>query len=178
VIDAGTSRLTVRGYAGGMLKGLGHDPVLEVREFTGNAHFDPETPEQAAVRLAIKAASLEVQNNASDKDRREMKRVMDEEILEVAEYPEILFVSDKVTVGTGGTFVRAQIQGVLALHGVRRPLTIAAQVIRAADSLRANGEFAILQTDYRIKLASVAGGALKLKDELKFAFDIAARQKA
>ena len=45
------------------------------------------------------------------------------------------------------------------------------------DSLRANGEFTIRQTDYRIKLVSVAGGALKLKDELKFTFDIVANRK-
>ena len=45
------------------------------------------------------------------------------------------------------------------------------------DTLRANGEFALRQSDYRIKLASVAGGALKLKDELKFTFDIVARRK-
>ena len=46
------------------------------------------------------------------------------------------------------------------------------------DILRANGEFTLRQTDYRIKLASVAGGALKLKDELKFTFDIVARRKS
>jgi len=44
--------------------------------------------------------------------------------------------------------------------------------------LRAFGDFTIRQSDYRIKLASVAGGALKLKDELKFTFDIVARRKA
>ena len=33
------------------------------------------------------------------------------------------------------------------------------------------------QTDYKIKLVSVAGGTLKLKDELKFSFDIAAQSE-
>jgi hypothetical protein len=34
-----------------------------------------------------------------------------------------------------------------------------------------------LQSDYDIPLVSVAGGTLKLKDELKFAFDIVARKQ-
>ena len=45
------------------------------------------------------------------------------------------------------------------------------------DSLRAFGNFSLLQTDYDLKLASVAGGALKVKDELKFSFDLVGRKK-
>ena len=40
-----------------------------------------------------------------------------------------------------------------------------------------NGELSILQSDYWISPVSVAGGTLKLKDELKFAFDIVARKQ-
>jgi hypothetical protein len=50
-------------------------------------------------------------------------------------------------------------------------------VYAGGESLRANGEFTVRQTDYRIKLVSVAGGALKLKDELKFQFDIVATRR-
>ncbi len=45
------------------------------------------------------------------------------------------------------------------------------------DMLRASGEFSLLQSDYGIPLVSVAGGALKVKDELKFTFDIVARKQ-
>jgi hypothetical protein len=40
----------------------------------------------------------------------------------------------------------------------------------------AHGEFSLRQTAYAIKLVSVAGGTLKLKDELKCSFDIVARK--
>ena len=43
--------------------------------------------------------------------------------------------------------------------------------------LRASGDFTLDQTDYNIKLVSVAGGALKLKDELKFSFEMVARKQ-
>ena len=42
--------------------------------------------------------------------------------------------------------------------------------------LRAFGEFSVWQSDYHIKLISIGGGTLKLKDELKLKFDIGARR--
>ena len=67
--------------------------------------------------------------------------------------------------------------GNLSLHGVTRSVPVTAQVTLIGDMLRASGEFSILQSDYGIPPVSVAGGALKLKDELKFAFDIVARKQ-
>ena len=43
--------------------------------------------------------------------------------------------------------------------------------------LRISGEFPIRQSDYGIKPVSFAGGALKLKDELKFSFELVARRQ-
>ena len=43
--------------------------------------------------------------------------------------------------------------------------------------LRAFGEFAIRQSDYNIKPVSAIGGGLKVKDEVKFSFDIVARRQ-
>ena len=58
---------------------------------------------------------------------------------------------------------------------VSRPQTISANVAPGDDKLRAYGEFSIKQSDFKIRLVSVAGGALKVKDELKLAFDIIAK---
>jgi hypothetical protein len=43
--------------------------------------------------------------------------------------------------------------------------------------LRTSGEFVLRQSDYQIKPVTVAGGALKLKDEVKFSFEIVARKR-
>ncbi len=174
LIDAGVSRFTVRGAAGGLLSGLGHNPVVAIRDFTGEVRGDPATPEQASLTLKIRAASLTVENDASDKDRREMQRVMLEDVLEAAAWPEIAYVSTRATQLENN---HVQIDGNLTLHGVTRPQRIVAHLALTGDLLRVFGEFTVRQTDYRIKLASVAGGALKLKDELKFTFDIVARRK-
>ena len=174
LLDAGISRFTVHAFAGGLLSGLGHNPVVAIRDFTGEVRWDSDAPQQASLRLRIAAASLAVQNNISDKDRREMERTMHEEVLETAKYPDILFESAGVS-GVHGN--RVDLAGNLSLHGVTRPLRMPVQVLVTGDLLRAFGEFSIRQTDYKIKLASVAGGALKLKDELKFTYDIVARRK-
>ena len=44
--------------------------------------------------------------------------------------------------------------------------------------LRAFGEFSLRQSDYGIKPVSAVGGGLKVKDEVKFTFDIVARKQS
>jgi polyisoprenoid-binding protein YceI len=112
-------------------------------------------------RTRIRATALAVRNDINDKDRREMERVMREEVLETDKYPEIAFESTSASANPNG---RVDIDGNLTLHGVTRRERVSAQLALTGGILRAFGDFSILQTDYRIKLASVAGGVLKLKD--------------
>ena len=58
-----------------------------------------------------------------------------------------------------------------------RGLTIPARVAVTGDMLRAFGEFSLRQSDYNIKPVSAIGGGLKVKDEVKFSFDIVARKQ-
>ena len=71
----------------------------------------------------------------------------------------------------------ANLNGQLTLHGVTRSQPITARVALLGSMLRASGDFSLNQSDYNIKLLSVAGGALKVKDELKFSFEIVARKQ-
>jgi hypothetical protein len=50
-------------------------------------------------------------------------------------------------------------------------------VALGVDTFRAYGEFTLLQSDYSIKIASLAGATLKLQDELKFVFYVIGRKK-
>jgi len=63
------------------------------------------------------------------------------------------------------------------MQGESREQIVPAGAVFTGDSLRAFGTFSLRQTDYELKLASVAGGALKVKDELKGSFNILARKK-
>jgi polyisoprenoid-binding protein YceI len=103
---------------------------------------------------------------------------MKEEVLETERYPEIRFEGvGKEATKLAERMYRIILAGKLTLHGVERDVEVPCNVTVGDENLRANGEFSIRQTDHRIKLVSVAGGTLKLKDELKFSFDIMARRR-
>jgi polyisoprenoid-binding protein YceI len=176
-LEAAKSRFQVRATASGLLSAFGHNPTIAIRNFTGEALFGPQAPEQASLHFAMDAASLAVTGEVNEKDRNEMERAMKVDVLETERYPEIRFASSAVQASkiTEGTY-RMKIGGKLTLHGVERALEIPCNVTVGDDSLRANGDFSIRQTDYGIRLVSVAGGTLKLKDELKFTFDIVAQR--
>ena len=53
------------------------------------------------------------------------------------------------------------------LHGVTNGQSFFSQVAFGVDPFRAYGEFTLLQSDYGIRVASIAGETLKLQDEAK-----------
>jgi polyisoprenoid-binding protein YceI len=176
VIDPVASRLTVRVFAGGMLSALGHDPTLAVREYQGEIKFDPETLTGSLV-LRITADSITVQGDMSDKDRREIERIMKQEVLEISKYPEILYAAPEASVRrTGDGQFDVTLAGSLSLHGVTQREPISGRATVMGTMLRVFGDFALRLPDYDIKPVTIAGGALKVKDELKGAFDIVARR--
>ena len=182
LLDKSASRFTVRAFATGVLSALGHSPTIAIRDFTGEASFDPDDLVTSSLRIEIRADSLEVTDDVSSKDRQEMESLMKEKVLESSKYPAIVFESAATSADQlGEGRYRVTMGGKLSLHGVTRSLPVMAQVTVQVtvngSMLRASGEFSILQSDYEIPPISVAGGALKLKDELKFAFDIVARRQ-
>lgn len=177
-IDANRSRFLVRASATGLLSAFGHNPTIAIRGFSGEVKFNPETPETASLVIRIQANSLVVTDDVSDKDRREVERQMREDVLEVERFPEIVFQSTSISAEKifAGQY-RAKINGQVTLHGITRDVQFDTQVIGGGgDSLRANGEFTLRQTDFNIKPISAVGGTIKLKDELKFTFDIVAHR--
>ncbi len=178
VIDGRASRFTVSAFATGLLAAMGHNPIIGIRDFSGAMCFSPDKLDAGSFRLAVKTSSLGVQNDISEKDRREIERLMNQEVLETAKFPEILYEASTISVTKMTDMLySAVLKGNLTLHGVTRCQPINARVALLGSMLRASGDFLLDQTDYKIKLVSVAGGALKLKDELKFSFEIVARRQ-
>jgi polyisoprenoid-binding protein YceI len=161
-----------------MLAKMGHNPTVGIRDLSGEVKFNPDRLEAGSFRIVIKSASMNVQDEISTKDLREMERLMNEEVLETAKFPEIVYEAPNISVSKMADMLySATLNGNLTLHGVTRSQPITARVALLGSMLRASSDFTLNQTDYNIKLVSVAGGALKLKDELKFSFEIVARQQ-
>jgi len=178
-IDPAMSRFTVKVSAAGLLAGFGHNPTIVMRDCSGEADFLPATLEQAALRLTLRPGSCEVTDDVSQKDKLEIETRMKQEVLEVSRYPEIAFESTSVSpTQMGDRQYAARIVGNLTLHGATHSQTVVCQVALTDETLRGFGELSLRQTDYGIKLVSVAGGTLKVKDEIKCSFDISARRQA
>ena len=176
-LDPAASKFTVQAFAEGLLSMFGHDPVIGVKDFQGEASFVPETFENASLKLTINANSLRVVNDVKEKDRQDIERTMRDEVLETGKFPEIVFQSNNVSLSRiGEGRYRARVIGDLTLHGVTQSnISLNGEVTLNNDGLKTKGDFVIKQTDYKIKLVSVAGGTLKIKNEVKGRFDILAR---
>jgi polyisoprenoid-binding protein YceI len=176
-LSAADSKFTAQAFAEGLFSAFGHDPIIGIKDFQGEATFVPATFENASLELRINAASLSVIDNMKPKDRDELERTMRDDLLEVDKFPEIVFRSTNVTLSRiAERRYRVRVIGDLTLHGVTQTsLWISGEVLVNDGELRAKGEFPIKQTDYKIKPVSIAGGTLKVKNEVKCTFDIVAR---
>ncbi len=174
-IEAGKSRFIVQVFRSGILKMFAHDHTIQIRDFSGEALVTPGSLSPASLQLAIRADSLAVTDKVSDSDRREIEATMRNEVLETSRFPEIVFKSDRTeSVKNGEGNYTVKIWGGLALHGVTKEIHVVARIDFGDNIMRATGSFAIKQTDYKITPVSVAGGTVKVKDEIKFTFDITA----
>ncbi|MGB9181130.1 MAG: YceI family protein [Pyrinomonadaceae bacterium] len=177
-LDASRSSFMVRTFSGGLLFFKGHDHFIAIRDFKGEAQLTPTSINPASLEITVRADSLaETRDVFTEQQKQIINKEIRELVLETAKYPEIVFKSTNVTgkVGSGGQF-EARIAGDLTLHGVTHKIVIPALVSLDGRDLRAKGEFTIKRGDYNVKATSAKGGTIRLRDKLKFTFDIVAHQ--
>ena len=176
IVDASGSRFTVQAFATGLLSAFGHNPTIGIRDFEGQVQFVPETYEGAFLRLTLRTNAMEVLDEMKIDDRKKMEQLMNESVLDVEHFPTVEYKSKAITVEKqANDLLRAHAAGELSFHGVTQPLSLDARIMNLGPILRISGQFSLRQSDYGIKPVSFAGGTLRLKDELKFNFDLVAR---
>jgi polyisoprenoid-binding protein YceI len=176
-IDAKASQFTVQAFANGLISAVAHSPRIAIRDWSGTAAFVSGKLTNAKLKAVVKASSLEVLDEMRDSDRSQLHRVMNDDVLETQRYPEVAFESSSVSAEQlRDTLYRVNVEGRLSLHGQSNSQAFVCQVAFGVDSFRAHGQFTLLQTDYGIRIASIAGGTLKLQDELKFTFYVVGRK--
>jgi|SRR5579863_6162390 len=177
-IDPGGSRFTVQAFATGLLSAFGHNPTIGMRDYDGEIQFVPGTYDKAFVRVNVRTNAMEVTDEMKGDDRKKLEQAMYEQVLESATYPTATFESKQVTVqNLGGDLLSAHVGGDLSFHGGTQSLSLDARLTNMGSMMRISGDFTLRQSDYGIKPVSFAGGALKLKDELKFHFELVARRQ-
>ena len=166
-IDVERSTLTVYVYKSGLFSAFADNHVIRAPISAGSVSTAP----LLHVDLLVKAADLKVLDPdlATDKRADVQSRMEGPEVLDVAKFPEITFASTRVDAAGGTGNERWTVTGQLTIHGQSRAITFAA----VRKDGRYQGDVTIRQRDFGIEPIKVAGGTVRVKDELKIQFDVA-----
>ena len=161
-IDTSSSKLIVHVSKAGMFSAFGDNHEVEAPISEG---FVDESSRR--VRLVTESRRMKVLDPhlSADKRQQVQERMLGPDVLDVSRFPRITFESASVEQSGPG---RLLVRGRLSLHGVTRPVMVNVQT----ESGHYTGAFTLSQREFGITPVSVAGGTVKVKDELKIEFDV------
>lgn len=157
--DASTATCHVFTYKEGLLSKLAHDLKIEVTSFTIDASADAIEasfdPRSLRVACCMKDGR-EAPGTLSDRNKRTIEDSIAKDVLNAKRHPKITFTSTRIDPRDDGGF---DIQGDLALHGARRPVSL--RVTREGGALQTRVR--LHQPDFGIKPYQAMMGTLKIK---------------
>lgn len=164
-IDVERSTITIHVFKSGLFRAFADNHLIQAPVAKGSID-ESATPH---VDLVIEAQRLHVLDpTLSPKDREQVQgRMLGAEVLDATRFPQIRFHSTAVEQLERDHWL---VHGTLDLHGQTRLVTV--KVTR--ENGRYIGWTTLRQTDFAITPVSVAGGTVKVKDEISIEFDIVA----
>jgi hypothetical protein len=164
-IDPGRSSVTVHAFKEGFLSAFAHDHTLRAPVASG---WVDRSPGATGVEVHFETRALEVLDPELSASKRASVRetMLGPTVLDRERYPEIVFRSTSVVPHGDERF---SVEGELALHGKTR--TVRLDVSVKGD--RFHGSVPILQSDFGITPVRIAGGTIRVRDELRVDLDIA-----
>jgi polyisoprenoid-binding protein YceI len=165
-IDVLRSKLTIFVYKSGFFSAFADNHIINAPIASGT--FSATAP--LSITMTVQARNLEVVDPdlAADKRREVQTRMLGPEVLDVERYPTMRFASERIE-ATGSDAWK--VAGNLTIHGQTRPIAVAV----AASNGAYRGHVRIRQRDFGITPISIAGGTVKVKDEIVVEFVIAGR---
>ena len=161
-IDTSGSKLIVRAFKTGLFSGFADNHEIEAPIAHGS--IDESA---GRVKFTVESKRMKVLDPQIKPERRQdiQERMLGPDVLDVTRFPEITFESSSVERPSTGAFV---VHGQLSLHGVTRPVVVNVRSENGAYK----GKVALKQHEFSIEAISIAGGTVKVKDELQIEFDI------
>jgi len=158
------SLITIHVHKTGFLSGFGHNHTVTAPVTRGKID-----PKGLVVQMAVLTQEMKVVDpEVSASDRAEIQSTMlGPKVLDSAKFPEIRFTSIQIVPISAA---RYRVTGKLDLHGVSREVTL--EVTGGTERYR--GQTKLKQTDFGIQPVAVAGGTIKVKDEIEIEFDVSA----
>ena len=166
VIDVDGSSITVQVFKSGLFSAFADNHVIKAPIASGTIADQPPL----AIAFSIRAGELRVIDPTLSADRRAevQSRMLGPDVLDTSQFPEITFASTGIQPAAAD---RWRVTGQLNLHG--RSQSISVDVARVNGKYR--GDVALRQRDFGIEPIRIAGGTVRVKDEIKVQFEIAAR---
>jgi hypothetical protein len=163
-IDPQQSSIAVHVFKSGLFKAFGDNHTVDAPIAEGSL-TDSGTPQ---VQIVVDARRMRVLDpSLSAEDRAQVQtRMLGSEVLDTERFPRITFRSTSIAPLDDDHWL---VHGDLELHGRQHPVVV--KIVR--EDGRYKGFARLKQSDFGIAPISVAGGAVKVKDELTLDFDIA-----
>jgi polyisoprenoid-binding protein YceI len=162
-IDVNRSSLKIRVFKSGAFSAFAHDHEIEAPIDEGKI----DSSASPSVELRVDSRKMRVLDPEIPADKRtEIQQTMEgNAVLDVEHFPEISYRSTAIT-KTGDA--HWEVRGDLNLHGKNQP--VAVEVSLEAGHYRGFASFE--QSNFGISPVRIAGGTVKVKDEVKIEFDI------
>jgi polyisoprenoid-binding protein YceI len=178
-VDQSASSVFIHVGKGGLFSFAAHDHEVAAPALGGTVVLDQTDAAKSSVSLDFDAAALKVTGKGEPaKDVPEVQAAMlSDRVLDVQRYPKITFRSTRVSVASkAADRFSLNITGDLTLHGTTKPVTTRVEVGLKDTTLTATGTTKIRQTDFGMQPVTVAGGTVKVKDELEVSFRVVGRR--
>jgi len=178
VVDAAASSVRVHVGKSGAFSFAGHKHEVVAPALSGEVTADAALLSASHVALTFEAAALKVLPEgepAGDPPKVE-EAMRGPKVLDSARFPAIRFKSQRVSGReAGGGAYDLELTGELALHGMTRTITLPVHVEVAGDVLTASGKTVLRHDQFGMQPVSVAGGSVKVKNEIAIDYRIVAR---
>jgi polyisoprenoid-binding protein YceI len=173
-VDADRSRFRIRLGAAGLFSAFGHDHLIEARGMKGCAKIEWSQLELSSVELVFSTPAIIVLDPKHEKDRPEVQKTMETEVLQIEKFPEIRFKSDGVRVQKSAVSrFNLIVDGQLTIRGNTRAVSIPLVLTQqGAAEGKVSGRYSMKQSAFGIKPVRVAGGLVRVKDEMDLEFDL------
>jgi hypothetical protein len=156
------STITIHVAKSGLFSAFGHNHTISAPV----ARVAVDEKSKTATIIVPTAEMRVVDPEVSEKDRAEIQATMlGPKVLDAQRFPEIKFTSSRIEETAPRRF---RVSGALQLHGMTRELVFPV----TGTPEHYSGKTRLKQTDFGIRPVTVAGGTVKVKDEIEIDFDI------
>jgi len=162
-IDVAQSSMTVYVYKTGLFSFFADNHTIAAPIASG-------TIDEGAgiVHLVVDATRMRVLDPGGDHGHRDtvQANMLGPQVLDTAHYPQITFASTSIHQNTAAHWT---VDGDLTLHGQTHPVVV--DVTRGSPG-HFEGSATVTQTDFGITPITIAGGTVKVKNDVKIQFTI------